>query len=70
VFVGVLQADIENRGGIATIQTFLELFFADAFDGHALFSPCPSESSSWRDVTPIGAAGRLRVGETAALVVW
>ena len=34
VFVGVFQANVENRGLLAPIQTFLQLFFADAFDGH------------------------------------
>lgn len=45
VLVCVLQANIENRGLVAAIQTFLQLFLADAFDGHALFSLCLSESS-------------------------
>ena len=48
VFVSVLKANVQNRGLIAPIQAFFQLFFADAFDGHALFSLCLNESSRWR----------------------
>jgi len=34
VFVGVFEANIENRGHIAPVKTFFELLFGDAFDGH------------------------------------
>jgi len=34
VLVSVFQANIQNRGLVATLQTLLQLFFADAFDGH------------------------------------
>jgi len=41
VFVRVFQANIQNRGLVAPIQTFLELFFADAFDGHGAILAAP-----------------------------
>ena len=41
VFVGVFQTNIQNRGLVAPIQTLLQLFFADAFDGHGAILPAP-----------------------------
>ena len=41
VFVGVFQTNIQNRGLVAPIQTFLQLFFADAFDGHGAILAAP-----------------------------
>ena len=41
VLVGVLQANIENRGLVAPIQAFLQLFFGDAFDGHGAILAVP-----------------------------
>ena len=41
MFVGVFQADVENRGLFAAIQTFFELFFGDAFDGHGAILAVP-----------------------------
>ena len=41
VFVGVFQTNIQNRGFVAPIQTFLQLFFGDAFDGHGAILSAP-----------------------------
>ena len=41
VLVCVLQSDIENRGLVAPIQAFFQLFFADAFDGHGAILAVP-----------------------------
>ena len=41
VLVCVLQANIENRGLVAPIQAFLQLFFGDAFDGHGAILAVP-----------------------------
>ena len=41
VFVGVSQTNVEDRRGVAPVQTFLQLFFADAFDGHGAILPAP-----------------------------
>ena len=41
VLVGVFQANVEDRGLVAAVQTFLQLFFGDAFDGHGAILAVP-----------------------------
>ena len=41
MFVRVFQANIQNRGLVAPIQAFFQLFFADAFDGHGAILAAP-----------------------------
>jgi len=40
VLVGVFEANVQDSGLVPAIQAFFELFLADAFDRHALFSLC------------------------------
>ncbi len=41
MLIGVLEPNIENGRLFAAIQTFLKLFFGDAFDGHGAILAMP-----------------------------
>ena len=42
MFVGVLQANVQNRRRVAAVEAFLQLFFGDAFDSHGAILSCAS----------------------------
>ena len=41
MFVGVLEAHIQNRGLFSAVQTLFKLFLGDAFDGHGAILAMP-----------------------------
>ncbi len=76
VFVGVFEANIQDRRGLAAVQPFFKLFFGDAFDGHGAILAVPRVAVKVR-LKPaphlvasafrrIDVAGRLRGVRTAA----
>lgn len=72
VLVGVFEANIENRGGFATVKALFELFFGKTFDGHGAILAVPQVAvkGSLRGLLLLASAFPGQEWQRADLLGW